>query len=83
MSRAGEIIQGVARWVNPVIGSPAGPLETSVFVDSFGPSLMPRTSVHQGVATGLSVLAARAVTKIADVPFAAMVSPRMPGSDAG
>jgi uncharacterized membrane protein len=73
MSRVGEVIQGVARWLNPVIGSPAGPLETSVFVDSFGPSLMPRTSVHQGVATGLSVLSARAVTKIADVPFAAMV----------
>ena len=73
MSRTGEIIQGVARWLNPIIGSPAGPLETSVFVDSFGPSLMPRTSVHQGVAAGLSVLSARAVTKIADVPFAAMV----------
>jgi len=75
MGRAGEIIQNVARWVNPVIGSPAGPLETVVFVDSFGPSLMPRTSVHQGVATGLSVLGARAVTKIADVPFAALVPP--------
>ncbi len=73
MSRANEIIQSVARWINPVIGSPAGPLETTVFVDSFGPSLMPRTSVHQGVATGLSVLAARAVTKVADMPFAAMV----------
>lgn len=78
MSRGGEILQGVARWLNPVIGSPAGPLETSVFIDSFGPSLMPRTSVHQGVATGLSVLAARAVTKVADVPFAGMVP-----SDAG
>jgi uncharacterized membrane protein len=72
MSRASDVIQGIARWINPVIGSPAGPLETSVFVDSFGPSLMPRTSVHQGVATGLSVLAARAVTKVVDVPFAVM-----------
>ncbi len=59
MSTASDVIQRIARWINPVIGSPAGPLETTVFVDSFGPSLMPRTSVHQGVATGLSVLAAR------------------------
>jgi uncharacterized membrane protein len=73
MSTANEVIQRIARWINPVIGSPAGPLETTVFVDSFGPSLMPRTSVHQGVATGLSVLAARAVTKVADVPYAVMV----------
>ena len=69
----GEIVASVARWLNPVAGSPSSPLETTVFLDSFGPSLMPRTSVHQGLASGLSVLAARGVTKVAEIPFNAVV----------
>ncbi len=69
----GEIVASVARWVNPITGSPSSPLETSVFLDSFGPSLMPRTSVHQGLATGLSVIAARGVSKLVDIPFSAVV----------
>ncbi len=71
----GEIVAAVARWLNPLTGSPASALETTVFLDSFGPSLMPRTSVHQGLATGLSVLAARGVTKVAEIPFNAVVPP--------
>ena len=69
----GEIVASVARWLNPVTGSPASPLETTVFLDSFGPSLMPRTSVHQGLASGLSVLGARGVTRLVDIPFSAVV----------
>ena len=71
----GEIVASVARWLNPLTGSPASPLETTVFLDSFGPSLMPRTSVHQGLASGLSILAARGVTKVAEIPFNAVVPP--------
>lgn len=39
-------------WVNPVTGSPSSALETSAFLDSFGTSLMPRTSQLQGAAAG-------------------------------
>ena len=59
-----DAAQRVAKWLNPLIGSPSSPLETRVFLDSFGPSLMPRTSAMQGVVAGMNVLAARAVTGI-------------------
>jgi uncharacterized membrane protein len=62
--------QGQARrsagWLNPVVSSPAAPLETFVALDALGPSLMPRTSRLQGVSMGLSVVAARATTGIAE-----------------
>ncbi len=44
-----------------VAAGPTTPLETSGFLDSFLPSLMPRASVHQGLAAGLNVLTARFV----------------------
>jgi uncharacterized membrane protein len=51
-----------ALWVigrfDPV-GDATAALETISFLDSFTPSLMPRSSVHQGLATGLHVLGAR------------------------
>jgi len=47
--------------LNPITSGPAAPLKTSAALDSFGPSLMPRTSVHQGIAAGLTVLAAEAI----------------------
>lgn len=53
------------RWVAnriDLFGGPGAPLETSAFLDSFLPSLMPRTSVHQGLAAGVNVLTARAIT---------------------
>jgi uncharacterized membrane protein len=56
----------LARWLNPVVTSPAAPLETVAALDALGPSLMPRTSRLQGVAMGLSVLAARATTSAAE-----------------
>jgi uncharacterized membrane protein len=56
----------LARWLNPVVASPAAPLETFAALDALGPSLMPRTSMLQGVAMGLSVLGARASTGAAE-----------------
>lgn len=50
------------RLSNPFMNRPSAPLETIAFLDSFGPSLMPRASLHQGVAAGLSILAARATS---------------------
>jgi hypothetical protein len=34
----------LAGWLNPVVSSPAAPLETFAALDAVGPSLMPRTS---------------------------------------
>jgi uncharacterized membrane protein len=51
----------LARRINPVTSGPAAPLQTAAALDSFGPSLMPRSSVHQGIAGGLAVLSARAI----------------------
>ena len=34
----------LAGWLNPVVASPAAPLETFAAMDAVGPSLMPRTS---------------------------------------
>ena len=56
----------LAGWLNPVVASPAAPLETFAAMDALGPSLMPRTSRLQGVAMGLSVLGARASTGAAE-----------------
>ena len=51
----------LAKRLNPVTSGPAAPLKVSAGLDAFGPSLMPRKSLHQGVAAGLSVLAADAI----------------------
>jgi uncharacterized membrane protein len=56
----------LAGWLNPVVASPATPLETFAALDAIGPSLMPRTSRLQGIAMGLSVLGARATTGAAE-----------------
>jgi uncharacterized membrane protein len=56
----------LAAWLNPVVASPAAPLETFAALDALGPSLMPRTSRLQGVAMGLSVLGARATAAAAE-----------------
>lgn len=56
-----EVAEGAVRiadWLNPIVSDPSAPLKTLSFIDSFGPSLMPRTSVHQGLAAGASVLIA-------------------------
>lgn len=63
-----------AQWVNPVIGSPAAPLETVAFLESFGPSLMPHTSLHQGVLAGMSVLAARSTMAVVEKATTSIVN---------
>jgi uncharacterized membrane protein len=63
MSRSASL-EGVALdladRLNP-IGGPAGPLATRALFAAFGPSLMPRAAWHQGLAAGMSVLAAQLV----------------------
>jgi uncharacterized membrane protein len=68
----------LARWLNPVVASPAAPLETFAALDALGPSLMPRTSRLQGVAMGLSVLGARATTGAAERLTSVVVPPGAP-----
>jgi uncharacterized membrane protein len=60
------LVRGVARWQNPVVASPAAPLETVAALEALGPSLMPRTSRLQGLGMGLSVLGARATTGVVE-----------------
>ncbi len=55
-------VQKAVSVFSPTSGSPGSPLETTMLVRSLGPSLMPRSSVHQGAATGLLILAARAAS---------------------
>jgi uncharacterized membrane protein len=68
----------LAGWLNPVVASPAAPLETFAALDALGPSLMPRTSRLQGVSMGLSVLAARATTSAAERLTSAAVPANAP-----
>lgn len=51
----------LANRLNPVTSGPSAPLQTGAALDSFGPSLMPRSSLHQGIAGGLAVLIARVI----------------------
>ncbi|HSJ84225.1 MAG TPA: alpha/beta-hydrolase family protein [Acidimicrobiia bacterium] len=56
-----ETLVELANLLNPITSGPAAPLQTGAALDSFGPSLMPRSSFHQGIAGGVAVLIARAV----------------------
>src|SRR5213083_3424069 len=86
-------VRRLARWLNPVVASPAAPLETFAALDALGPSLMPRTSRLQGIAMGLSVLGARATTGVveqltrmavaADAPFPRQLAARAAIGGAG
>ncbi|MFV0315620.1 MAG: alpha/beta-hydrolase family protein [Microthrixaceae bacterium] len=51
----------LAKAVNPLVSSPSAPLQTQALVDAYGASLMPRATMHQGMAAGLAVLAAGAI----------------------
>lgn len=44
--------------LNPVTSGPSAPLRTTAAVDAFGASLMPRATLHQGMAAGLALIAA-------------------------
>jgi len=61
-----EVLKRSVGWANPITGSASAPLETAAFIDSFGPSLMPHSSMHQGMIAGLSVLAARGTMAIVE-----------------
>ena len=63
----------LANRFNPVASDPSAPLKTMSMFDSFGPSLMPRSSMHQGMAAALSVLAAEAVGKGVDAAITRVV----------
>jgi uncharacterized membrane protein len=56
----------LAGWLNPVVASPAAPLEAFAALDALGPSLMPRTSRLQGTSMGLSLLGARVAAGAAE-----------------
>lgn len=56
-----SLLLKVANRVNPITSGPEAPLVTGAALDSFGPSLMPRSSLHQGIAGGLAVISARAI----------------------
>lgn len=54
------------QWLNPLAGSASASLETMAYLDSFGTSLMPRTSTLQGAAGGLGVIAARGASRVVE-----------------
>jgi uncharacterized membrane protein len=56
----------VSDRINPLVSRPSAPLEVGGWISSLEPSLMPRTSKLQGVAGGLSVLSARAVSGLVE-----------------
>jgi uncharacterized membrane protein len=56
----------MAARVNPVTGGPAAPLKASAVLDAYGPSLMPRKTLHQGMAGGLAIIAAGTVGTAVD-----------------
>lgn len=65
----------VGRWLQPDLASPAAPLSTVAWLDSFTPSLMPRTSVLQGIVGGASILAARATASRAERILSPLLGP--------
>ncbi len=56
----------IADWFNPLVGGASGPLRARATFASLAPSLMPRATVHQGIASGVSVLAAEVVGETVD-----------------
>jgi hypothetical protein len=68
----------IVRRLNPITASPSSALETAALLDSFGYSLMPRSSVHQGMAAGLAALMGRAVGVGVERATDALVSPARP-----
>ncbi len=59
-------VQKIVNVFSPTAGSPGSPLETTQWLRSLQPSLMPRTSLHQGAASGVVILAARAASNRVD-----------------
>ncbi|MGI9615570.1 MAG: alpha/beta-hydrolase family protein [Acidimicrobiales bacterium] len=62
VAAAGRTLSITGTWLMSqfdVAATPTAPIETAAFLDSFLPSLMPRTSSHQGMAAGVGILGAR------------------------
>jgi uncharacterized membrane protein len=80
---ATDLAVGAMDRFNPVTGGPAAPLKTRAMFAAFGPSLMPRASLHQGLAAGFSVLTGELVGRAVDagirrvVPGASPLALRM------
>lgn len=78
--KARAAVTSTAVWAagrfNPITNSPSAPLKTRALFGSFGPSLMPRAAMHQGMAAGMSILAADLVMSAVDSAVRRMV----PGS---
>lgn len=62
----GRVATRTIEAVEPLGSSPDAPLTSIAFLESFGTSLMPRTSMHQGVVTGLSLIGARSGAHIVE-----------------
>jgi uncharacterized membrane protein len=77
------VVKRAARWLNPVVASPGAPLESATVLNAFSPSLMPRSSIHLGLAAGVGVLTARTASNIVEgatfgaVPSTAGIGPRL------
>jgi uncharacterized membrane protein len=65
-AKAAAVAVWTANRFNPVTNSPSAPLKTRALFASFAPSLMPRAAMHQGMAAGISVLAADLVVSAVD-----------------
>jgi uncharacterized membrane protein len=65
-AKAADVAVWTANRFNPVTNSPSAPLKTRALFASFAPSLMPRAAMHQGMAAGISVLAADLVVSAVD-----------------
>lgn len=68
----------IATRVNPVTGGPSAPLKADALLDSFGPSLMPRKSLHQGLAGGLALLSAELIGGSVDLMARQIAPPDSP-----
>lgn len=68
----------MATGVNPVTGGPAAPLKADALLDSFGPSLMPRKSLHQGLAGGLALISAEVIGRSVDLMARKIAPPDSP-----
>ncbi len=62
MNRVWNLTQQGLEWANPITRTPSAPLRVTAGLDAYGPSLMPRSSLHQGLATGFAILAAKGVS---------------------
>ena len=76
MSGGAAALAAVARWLRPDLTSPSAPMTTAAWLDSFSPSLMPRTSTLQGIVGGVSVLASREIANRSEQALAPLLGPR-------